>query len=146
MFSYAARRRNGERYRAGSRAFFEQRNEARHVRTFAVIRQRNVDIARRDRRVCDAIAIHEWQRIAQAFDADLVDRDAALIPSRLHIGDRHENRGLLGAVHDEHYIADAYAAGLAQAPDLRTAKRARIDAAMPFASRPTCASITAGSP
>ena len=96
-----AERRNSKWWRADGSALLEQRNQSRHVRALAIVGEGDVDVAGRNRRVHDAVAIHERQWIAQPLDADLIDRDAPFVATRLHIGDRDEDRRLLGAVHGE---------------------------------------------
>jgi hypothetical protein len=67
---------------------------------FAILGQRDVHVARRDRSLRDAVTIGKRNRIAQPADTDLVDRQLAIIGPRLHVGDGHQPAGLLGTIHD----------------------------------------------
>ena len=93
-----AQRRDADRLGARHRALLEQRDQPRHVRALAIRRQRDEHAAVRDRRL-DAVAIGDRQRIAKPADADLVDRELAMIGRGLHVRHRQELRQRLGTVH-----------------------------------------------
>jgi hypothetical protein len=62
-----------------SRCFLALENfdEARHVRTLEVLRQIDIHVEFGHGVLCVAGLVANLNRVANAFDADLVDRDAA---------------------------------------------------------------------
>ncbi len=127
-----AQSRHRQRRGSGRGVLLEQRDETRHVRALLLGGQRYVDVAGGDRRVHGAVAVGERQRIAQALDADAIDRKAPLVAARLHVGDRYQPAGRLGSVHGVKF-AIRTDAGRARAtePPGASRRRRRSEAARP---------------
>jgi hypothetical protein len=84
-------------------AFVEMQDfdETGHVRAFEVVRQVHVHVEVRHRVLVATRAIFHPNRVINVFDADLVDRDAAIVRSALDVfNGRRRGRGGNGGVHD----------------------------------------------
>ena len=74
--------------------FVDRCDQPRHVRTFALGRQRDIRPECRYRRLRYAVTVLETNGIAQAADADPIDRELADIRVRLDVGDGGDFRSV----------------------------------------------------